>query len=142
MNVTGAAICLDNASATGPCAPAIAADAGASGPVEIRRARKLNNDFTLNGAGTMITLDFDGDQSVRQTQNGNENGNGNGGSNGALETSARRSSATVRLTAGSSADESDEELAGALGTIRAVDRTMAEPGGTCTTPCALFSLSL
>ena len=44
---------------------------------------KLNNEFTLTSAGTTITLDFDGDQSVRQTGSGNGNGNGNGnGANG------------------------------------------------------------
>jgi hypothetical protein len=83
LNVASAAIYFDNASATGPCAPTIAAPAGLSAPVDIPSGQViLNNEFTLTGAGTTITLDFDGDQSVRQTGSGNGNGNGNGGSNG------------------------------------------------------------
>jgi len=83
LNVTNAAIYFDNASSAGPCAATIAAPAGTSAPVEIPSGEvKLNNEFTLAGAGTTITLDFDGDQSVRQTGSGNGNGNGNGGSKG------------------------------------------------------------
>jgi len=83
LNVTNAVIYFDNPSSAGPCAATIAAPAGASAPVEIPSGEvKLNNEFTLAGAGTTITLDFDGDQSVRQTGSGNGNGNGNGGSKG------------------------------------------------------------
>jgi Domain of unknown function (DUF4382) len=84
LNVSSATIYFDNASVGGPCAPQIAAPAGASAAVDIPSGEvKLNNEFTLTGAGSTITLDFDGDQSVRQTgsQNGNGNGNGGGGSN-------------------------------------------------------------
>ena len=71
---------FDNAAATGPCAAQIAAPAGESAPVEIPSGEvKLNNEFTVAGSGTTITLDFDGDQSVRQTGSDNSNGNGNGG---------------------------------------------------------------
>jgi len=76
LNVTSAALYFDNPSATGPCAPQIAAPAGQSAPVDIPSGEvKLNNEFTVTGSGTTITLDFDGDQSVRQTGGGNGNGN-------------------------------------------------------------------
>ena len=79
LNVTSAALYFDNASATGPCAAQIAAPAGESAPVDIPSGEvKLNNEFTVAGSGTTITLDFDGDQSVLQTGSGNSNGNGNG----------------------------------------------------------------
>ena len=78
LNVSSAALYFDNPSATGPCAPQIAAPAGKSAPVDIPSGEvKLNNEFTVTGSGTTITLDFDGDQSVRQTGSGNGNGNGN-----------------------------------------------------------------
>jgi len=85
LNVVSAAIYFDSTSAGGPCAPTIPAPGGTFRPVEIPSGEvKLNNEFTLAGAGTTITLDFDGDQSVRQTGSGNGNGNGNsnGNSNG------------------------------------------------------------
>jgi len=83
LNVSSAALYFDNASATGPCAPQIAAPAGRSAPVDIPSGEvKLNNEFTVSGSATTITLDFDGDQSVRQTGSGNGNGNGNGNANG------------------------------------------------------------
>ena len=76
LNVTSAALYFDNPSATGPCAPQIAAPLGKSAPVDIPSGEvKLNNEFTLTAAATTITLDFDGDQSVRQTGSGNGNGN-------------------------------------------------------------------
>lgn len=75
LTVSSAAIYFDNPSATGPCAPQIAAPA-ASAPVDIPSGEvKLNNEFTLSGSGTKIVLDFDGDQSIRQTGSGNGNGN-------------------------------------------------------------------
>jgi hypothetical protein len=78
LTVTSAAIYFDNASAAGPCAPVIAPPAGRSAPVDIPSGEvKLNNEFTLTGAGLTITLDFDGDQSVKQTGSGNGNGKGN-----------------------------------------------------------------
>lgn len=86
LHVTNAEIFFDNASATaGACGPTIARPAGASASVEIPSGEvKLNNEFTVTGAGTTILLDFDGDQSVRQTGggNGNSNGRGNAGNAG------------------------------------------------------------
>jgi hypothetical protein len=83
LNVSSAALYFDNASVGGACAPQIAAPAGDSAPVEIPSGEiKLNNEFTLTTAGSTITLDFDGDQSVRQTGSGNTNGNGNGNGHG------------------------------------------------------------
>jgi hypothetical protein len=41
---------------------------------------KLNHQFSVTAGGSTMLLDFDGDQSVRQTGNGNSNGRG--GSNG------------------------------------------------------------
>jgi len=84
LNVSSAAIYFDTTSVGGPCAPQITAPAGKSAPVDIPSGEiKLNNEFTLTSAGSTITLDFDGDQSVRQTGSQNSNGNGNGnGHNG------------------------------------------------------------
>ncbi len=83
LTVSSAAIYFDAPSVGGPCAPQIAPPAGTSAPVDIPSGDvKLNNEFTLASAGTTILLDFDGDQSVRQTGSGNGNagnGNGNGG---------------------------------------------------------------
>lgn len=82
LTVTKAEIFFDNAASGGACASQIAAPAGATAAVEIPSGEvKLNNEFTLTSAGTTITLDFDGDRSVRQTGSGNSNGNGNGSSN-------------------------------------------------------------
>jgi len=79
LNVTSAAIYFDNASTGSACAPQITAPAGKSAPVDIPSGEvKLNNEFTVAAAGTTMVLDFDGDQSVRQTGGGNGNGNGNG----------------------------------------------------------------
>ena len=83
LNVSTAAIYFD-APSTGPaCAPSITPPGGAFEPVTIPSGEiKLNNEFTLAGAGTTITLDFDGDQSVRQTGGGNGRGNSGGTSSG------------------------------------------------------------
>jgi hypothetical protein len=83
LNITSANIYFDNASSSAtPCAASIAAPAGSSAMVDIPSGEvKLNNEFTVTGSGTKMTLDFDGDQSVRQTGGGNGNGNGNGNSN-------------------------------------------------------------
>ena len=83
LNVTSAKIYFDSAAVGGPCAPTITVPASDPGvDVVIPSGEvKLINEFTLASAGgTTITLDFDGDQSVRQTGSGN--GNGNGGANG------------------------------------------------------------
>ncbi len=84
LNVTSATIYFDAPSIGGPCSAQIAAPAGASAPVDIPSGEvKLNNEFTVASAGTTILLDFDGDQSVRQTGSGNGSGNGNGNGGGA-----------------------------------------------------------
>lgn len=79
LTVASADLFFDNAAAGAACAPTITRPAGQSASVTIPSGEvKLNNEFTLTSAGTTITLDFDGDQSVRQTGSGNGNGNGNG----------------------------------------------------------------
>jgi uncharacterized protein DUF4382 len=82
LNVTAAAIYFDAASTSASaCAPQIAAPSGKNAPVDIPSGEvKLNNEFTVASTGTTMVLDFDGDQSVRQTGSGNGNGNGNGNS--------------------------------------------------------------
>jgi len=79
LNVSTAAIYFD-APSTGPaCAPSLTPPGGDFEPVTIPSGEiKLNNEFTLAGTGTTITLDFDGDQSVRQTGGGNGRGNSGG----------------------------------------------------------------
>lgn len=84
--VASATLHFDNASSGPACAPNIAAPAGESATVDVPSGEvKLNHQFTVaSGASTML-LDFDGDQSVRQTGSSNANGNaggGNGNGNG------------------------------------------------------------
>jgi Domain of unknown function (DUF4382) len=76
--VSSANIYFDNAS-TGPaCAPSIAAPAGSSASVDVPSGEViLNRQFTITSSATTMLLDFDGDQSVKQTGNGNTNGHGN-----------------------------------------------------------------
>lgn len=58
----------------------IAEPAGSKASVDIPSGEvKLNDEFTVASTGTTITLDFDGDQSVRQTGSGNGRGSGAGG---------------------------------------------------------------
>ena len=79
LNVSSAVIYFDAPSVGGPCAPQIAAPAGANFPLNIPSGEvKLNHEFTVTGGATTMLLDFDGDQSIRQTGSGNGNGNGNG----------------------------------------------------------------
>ena len=61
---------------------------GDNAPIEILSGEvKLNHEFTVTGTASTMLLDFDGDQSVRQTGSGNSNGNGNGrGGSGASNT--------------------------------------------------------
>lgn len=75
--VSRANIYFDNASSGPACAPSIAAPAGRSASVEVPSGEvKLNHEFTITGSATTMLLDFDGDQSVKQT--GSDNGKGNG----------------------------------------------------------------
>jgi hypothetical protein len=78
--VTSASLYFDNASGGAACAPSIAAPAGKSAPVDVPSGEvKLNHEFTITGSATTMLLDFDGDQSVKQT--GSDNGNGKGNAN-------------------------------------------------------------
>jgi hypothetical protein len=70
--VSSSTIYFDNPSSATPCAASIAAPAGLSAPVTIPSGEvKLNSPFDLTStSGAAILLDFDGDQSVKQTGNG------------------------------------------------------------------------
>jgi hypothetical protein len=71
--VSSAVIYLDNPSVSAsPCAAAIAAPSGRSSPVTIPSGQvDLNREFDVKTSNTTtITLDFDGDQSVKETGNG------------------------------------------------------------------------
>lgn len=87
LNVTKADIYFDktsNATDAAPCGASITVVGSTdNAPVEIPSGEvKLNHEFTLQAAtATTIKLDFDGDQSVRQTGSGNGSGRGNSGSN-------------------------------------------------------------
>ena len=70
--VSAANIYFDNASSGGACAASIAAPAGQSAPVDIPSGEvKLNSEFTVAGAAMTMTLDFNGDQSIKATGSGN-----------------------------------------------------------------------
>lgn len=78
--VSSATIYFDHQSSGPACAPAIAAPSGNSASVDVPSGEvKLNREFTITGAATTMLLDFDGDQSIKQT--GSNNGNGKGNSN-------------------------------------------------------------
>jgi len=69
--VASAVIYFDNATTGTACAPTIAAPAGRNAAVDIPSGEvRLNREFDLSSGGTSILLDFDGDQSVRETGNG------------------------------------------------------------------------
>lgn len=69
--VSGAVIYFDNASTGTACAGTIAAPAGRSAPVDVPSGDlRLNREFDLTTAQTTITLDFDGDRSIKETGNG------------------------------------------------------------------------
>ena len=77
--VSSASLYFDNASSGAACAPSIAAPAGKSASVDVPSGEvKLNHEFTITGSATTMLLDFDGDQSVKQTGSDNGNGKGNG----------------------------------------------------------------
>jgi hypothetical protein len=71
--VSSAALYFQNASSGAACAPMIAPPAGTTASVDVPSGElKLNREFDLaSSGGTRILLDFDGDQSVRQTGNAN-----------------------------------------------------------------------
>ena len=72
--VARAALYFDNASSGTACAPSIAAPAGRSATVVIPSGDiRLNREFDMATTGattSSILLDFDGDQSVKDTGNG------------------------------------------------------------------------
>ncbi len=72
--VASAALYFDNASSGTACAPSIAAPAGRSAAVVIPSGDiRLNREFDMATTGattSSILLDFDGDQSVKDTGNG------------------------------------------------------------------------
>lgn len=70
--VASAAIYFDNPSSGPACAASIVAPGGHSAAVDIPSGElRLNREFDLSSTtATMILLDFDGDQSVRETGNG------------------------------------------------------------------------
>ena len=71
--VSSAALYFENVSSGAACAPTIAPPAGTTASVDVPSGElKLNREFDLaSSGGTRILLDFDGDQSVRQTGNAN-----------------------------------------------------------------------
>lgn len=85
LHVTSAELFFDSASTgSAACAPTMARPSGASATVDVPSGEvRLNNEFTVATSGTTILLDFDGDQSIRQTGGGNGGGNGRGNSGNA-----------------------------------------------------------
>ena len=78
--VSRATIYFDNPSSGPACAPAVTPPSGKSASVDIPSGEvKLNHEFTMTTAASTMLIDFDGDQSVKQT--GSDNGNGNGKGN-------------------------------------------------------------
>jgi Domain of unknown function (DUF4382) len=70
--VSSAAIYFDNQAPGPACAPSIAAPAGRKAAVDVPSGEvRLNREFDLTASNaTTILLDFNGDQSIRQTGNG------------------------------------------------------------------------
>jgi hypothetical protein len=70
--VQSATLFFDNASAGSACATAIAPPSGASAALDIPSGEvRLNREFDVTPSTTMtMLLDFDGDQSIRQTGSG------------------------------------------------------------------------
>lgn len=70
--VQSATLFFENASAGAACATTIAPPAGASAALDIPSGEvRLNRGFDITSNSTMtMLLDFDGDQSIRQTGNG------------------------------------------------------------------------
>jgi hypothetical protein len=75
LNVSSVGIYFDAPSVGPACAPQIAPPAGLNVAVDIPSGEvKLNHEFTVTASATTMLLDFDGDQSIHQTGNGNKNG--------------------------------------------------------------------
>jgi hypothetical protein len=72
LNIVGARLFWDNAAAGPACGAAIAPPLGRSSEITIPSGEvKLNREFDVRTAGALtITLDFDGDRSIRETGNG------------------------------------------------------------------------
>ena len=70
--VSRATMYFDNPASGPACAPSIAAPAGRNAAVDIPSGEvRLNREFDLTASNaTTILLDFNGDQSIRQTGNG------------------------------------------------------------------------
>jgi len=72
--VSAAKIYFDNASGGAACAGSIAAPAGKNATVDIPSGEvKLNHEFTVSGGAMTMTLDFDGDKSIKATGSGRGN---------------------------------------------------------------------
>jgi hypothetical protein len=72
LTIASAALYFDNASSGPACASSIAVPAGASAPLTIPSGVvRLNRQFDVNGeAHHSMLLDFDGEQSIRETGSG------------------------------------------------------------------------
>ena len=72
LTVSSARLFFENAASGNACDTTIAAPAGRSADVTIPSGEvKLNREFDVSSSGaTTITLDFDGDRSIRETGNG------------------------------------------------------------------------
>jgi hypothetical protein len=81
--VSSATLHFDNATSGPACAPSIAPPAGESAAIDVPSGEvKVNHQFTVESGASTMLLDFDGDQSVRQTGSGNGNATGSGNANG------------------------------------------------------------
>lgn len=72
--VSAANIYFDNTSSGSACASSIPAPGGKTASVDIPSGEvKLNHEFTVSGSAMTMTLDFDGDKSIKATGNGKGN---------------------------------------------------------------------
>jgi hypothetical protein len=72
--VSAANIYFDNGSGGAACSASIAAPSGKSASVDIPSGEvKLNHEFTVSSGATTMTLDFDGDKSIKATGSGKGN---------------------------------------------------------------------
>lgn len=80
--VSSAAIYFDNGTTGSACESTMTAPAGKNAPVDVPSGEViLNRQFTITSGATTMLLDFNGDQSVKETGSGNGNGNSNANSN-------------------------------------------------------------